>query len=69
MVEAGGRCLFYTGDLRGHGRKAAMFDRILAEPPAPVHALGMEGTSLRAAQSPGAGPTQTPTSMLTEADV
>ncbi len=71
LVEAGGRRLFYTGDLRGHGRKAAMFDRLLAGPPAPVHALLMEGTSFRAAQLPGAGPSaqKTPTPVPTEADL
>ena len=47
LVEAGGRTLFYTGDLRGHGRKAAAFERLLADPPGPVHAILMEGTSFR----------------------
>jgi len=47
LVEAGGRFLFYTGDIRGHGRKAAAFERLLADPPAPVHAILMEGTSFR----------------------
>jgi len=71
LVEAGGRRLLYTGDLRGHGRKAAMFDRLLAGPPAPVHALLMEGTSFRAAELPGAGPSaqKTPTPVPTEADL
>lgn len=50
LVEAGGRRLFYTGDFRGHGRKACL-TRLIAEPPAPVHALVMEGTSLRDAAS------------------
>jgi ribonuclease J len=47
LVEAGGRSLFYTGDIRGHGRKASAFERLLADPPSPVHALLMEGTSFR----------------------
>ena len=47
LVEAGGRSLFYTGDLRGHGRKASAFERLLADPPSPVHAILMEGTSFR----------------------
>jgi len=47
LIEAGGRSLFYTGDIRGHGRKAAAFERLLAEPPSPVHAILMEGTSFR----------------------
>ena len=47
LVEAGGRTLFYTGDIRGHGRKASAFDRLLADPPSRVNALLMEGTSFR----------------------
>ena len=45
LIEAGGRSLFYTGDIRGHGRKASAFERLLADPPRPVHAILMEGTS------------------------
>jgi len=51
LIEAGGRFLFYTGDIRGHGRKAAAFERLLAEPPRPVHAILMEGTSFRTVDS------------------
>jgi ribonuclease J len=47
LIEAGGRSLFYTGDIRGHGRKASAFERLLADPPKPVHAILMEGTSFR----------------------
>ena len=46
LVEAGGRRLFYSGDLRAHGRKAALFERLLGDPPRPVHAMLMEGSSL-----------------------
>ncbi len=46
LVEAGGRRLFYSGDLRGHGRKGALFERMLREPPQNVHAMLMEGSSL-----------------------
>ena len=46
LVEAGGRRLFYSGDLRAHGRKAALFERLAARPPRPVHAMLMEGSSL-----------------------
>ncbi len=46
LVEAGGRRLFYSGDLRAHGRKAALFERLVARPPRPVHAMLMEGSSL-----------------------
>lgn len=46
LIEANGRRLFYSGDLRAHGRKAALFDRLVSHPPAPVHAMLMEGSSL-----------------------
>lgn len=47
-IEAGGRSLFYTGDFRGHGRKHSL-QHLLAHPPRDVHALVIEGTSLRLA--------------------
>jgi ribonuclease J len=43
LVEAGGQRLFYSGDLRAHGRKAGVFERLLAEPPT-VDSLLLEGT-------------------------
>ena len=43
LVKAGGRRLFYSGDLRAHGRKASLFERLLAHPPS-VHTLILEGT-------------------------
>jgi len=50
LIQAGGRALFYTGDIRGHGRKASAFERLLGDPPSPVHAILMEGTSFRAVE-------------------
>lgn len=46
LIEAGGRRLFYSADIRGHGRKAALFERLLANPPLAVHAMLLEGSSL-----------------------
>lgn len=46
LIEAGGRRLFYSGDLRAHGRKGALFERLLRQPPQGVHAMLMEGSSL-----------------------
>ena len=43
LVSAGGKSLFYTGDFRGHGRKAKLLDR-LVQHPTQVNALLMEGT-------------------------
>jgi ribonuclease J len=50
LVEAGGRQLFYTGDIRGHGRKAAIFEELLRDPPNNVDVLLMEGTNIRSAE-------------------
>jgi len=47
LVEAGGRRLFYSGDLRAHGRKASLFERLVAEPPQDVHVLLLEGTNIQ----------------------
>lgn len=46
LVEAGGRRLFYSGDIRGHGRKAKLFERLIHNPPKDVDVLLMEGSSL-----------------------
>lgn len=46
LVEANGRRLFYSGDLRAHGQKAALFERLVSCPPKPIHAMLMEGSSL-----------------------
>lgn len=45
-VEAGGRKLFYSGDLRAHGREAALFERLISNPPPDVDVLLMEGSTL-----------------------
>lgn len=41
-----GKRLFYSGDLRAHGRKAALFERLLRDPPTNVDVMLMEGSSL-----------------------
>ena len=48
LVEADGRRLFYTGDIRAHGRKAWLFEELLRRPPDHVDVLLMEGTHVRA---------------------
>jgi ribonuclease J len=59
LVEAGGKRLFYTGDIRGHGRKAHLFEELLRTPPENVDALLMEGTHIRANGSAAVrGPTE-----------
>jgi ribonuclease J len=48
QIDAGGRRLIYTGDLRGHGRKGRLFERLVAHPPGDVDTLLLEGTHVRA---------------------
>ncbi len=46
LVEADGKRVFYSGDFRAHGRKAALFERLVRDPPADIDVLLMEGTTL-----------------------
>jgi ribonuclease J len=46
LIESGGKRLFYSGDFRAHGRKSALFKRLLADPPKDIDALLVEGSSL-----------------------
>lgn len=49
LIDAGGGRLFYTGDIRAHGRKRALFERLVDDPPPDVDVLVMEGTNVRPA--------------------
>ena len=44
LIEGDGHRLFYTGDIRGHGRKARLFERLLSSPPESIDVLLCEGT-------------------------
>lgn len=57
LISADGQRLFYSGDFRGHGRKAALFERLLKRPPSNVDVLLMEGTTI--GRSGSAAPFQT----------
>ncbi len=46
LIESGGKRLFYSGDLRAHGRKAKLFEMLVHHPPGPIDTLLLEGTSL-----------------------
>lgn len=46
LVEAGGRRLFYSGDIRAHGRKGRLFERLIHHPPQNIDVMLMEGSSL-----------------------
>lgn len=64
LIEGDDKRLFYTGDIRGHGRKAGIFEEFLRKPPPGVDVLLMEGTNIR----PSA-PTGEERPQKTEADV
>ncbi len=46
LVEADGQRVFYSGDFRAHGRKAKLFEAMVAHPPANIDVLLMEGTTI-----------------------
>ncbi len=50
LIEADGARLFYSGDLRGHGRKHRAFEWLLDDPPTDIDVLLLEGTNLRTPQ-------------------
>src|SRR5713101_1358678 len=47
LIEGDGRRVFYTGDMRAHGRKAGLFEELLRRPPEDIDVLLMEGTHIR----------------------
>jgi ribonuclease J len=46
VIESGGQRVFYSGDLRAHGRKGKLFERMIANPPSQIDVMLMEGSSL-----------------------
>lgn len=46
LIEAAGRRLFYSGDIRAHGRKSGLFERLVSKPPRDIDTMLMEGSSL-----------------------
>ena len=46
LIEAAGRRLLYSGDIRSHGRKGALFERLVNNPPQDIDTMLMEGSSL-----------------------
>jgi ribonuclease J len=49
LLEANGRRIFYSGDLRAHGRKPGTFAHLLRDPPRNVDVLLLEATRVTAA--------------------
>jgi ribonuclease J len=58
LVEAGGKRLLYSGDLRAHGRKAALFERFVTGPPVNVDVVLLEGTHIREHHAAKPGPSE-----------
>ena len=46
MIEVDGKRIFYSGDIRAHGRQSQLFDNLVAEPPPNVDVLICEGTQI-----------------------
>jgi ribonuclease J len=46
LIEAEGKQLFYSGDLRSHGRKGKLFDNLIKRPIHGIDLLFLEGTML-----------------------
>lgn len=59
LIEAGGERLFYSGDFRAHGRKSALFERMVAHPPPRIDALLLERSSLGRLGSEARFPSET----------
>ncbi len=46
LIEAEGKSLFYSGDLRSHGRKGILFENLVKRPIRDIDVLLLEGTML-----------------------
>jgi len=46
LIESEGKRLFYSGDIRGHGRKERLFKKLISHPPNNINGMLMEGTTL-----------------------
>lgn len=46
QIEVAGRRVLYSGDFRRHGRKAALVQKMMRQPPEGIDVLLMEGTNL-----------------------
>jgi ribonuclease J len=46
LIEADGKRIFYSGDFRGHGRKASLLKKMVENPPKDIDCLLMEGSML-----------------------
>lgn len=58
LIEADGKRIFYSGDFRAHGRKAKLYEQLVANPPKDIDALFMEGSSLSRLEMDESFPTE-----------
>jgi len=47
LIAAEGKRVFYSGDFRAHGRKSALFEKMVNNPPKNIDLLFMEGTMMQ----------------------
>src|ERR1035438_1976980 len=47
LIEAEGKSLFYSGDLRSHGRKKILFENLVERPIRDIDVLFLEGTMMQ----------------------
>jgi len=52
LVEADGKRLFYSGDLRGTGRKKILFENLIKNPPSNIDCMLLEGTMMGRGKQP-----------------
>jgi len=57
LIEADGKRVFYSGDLRAHGRKSRLVEDLIRHPPAAIDVLLLEGTKL--SRPDGSSPPET----------
>lgn len=46
VIEGDGKKVFYSGDIRSHGRKRTLFEKLLSAPPEGIDCLLLEGSML-----------------------
>ena len=59
LIDSDGKRLFYSGDLRAHGRKSTLFEHLVADPPTDIGTLLLEGSSLGRLNNDQYFPTET----------
>ena len=58
LIEADGKRVFYSGDLRAHGRKSRLFENLVQHPPKAIDVLLLEGTTLSRSNNSNAPETE-----------